>query len=102
MGIGNSAVHQLENKYIKYNWKSSEMNYGKLDRRTKRKIWDEGEIVSGYDKDVWRMVQCGAFIKWDMCEDRGDKYNKAGKLTILNPNPMVEKVFSVVQDLYKV
>lgn len=31
----------------------------------KRIIWDKGEIVSGYDKNIWRKDQCGAFIKWN-------------------------------------
>lgn len=42
----------------------------------KRKIWDKGEIVLGYDKNAWRKDQCGAFIKWDKYGgDRSDKFN---------------------------
>lgn len=35
----------------------------------KRRIWGKGIIVPGYDKNIWRKDQCGAFIKWDCYGD---------------------------------
>jgi len=41
---------------------------------TIQKVWEKGTVVSGYDKNVWRKDQCGAWIKRDRYGDRDSKY----------------------------
>ena len=52
----------------------------------KKKIWDKGEIILDRDKNVWRKDQCGAIIKWDMYEDRSDKYNCGWEIDHIKPD----------------
>lgn len=54
--------------------------------KEKRKIWDKGEIVPGYDINVWRKDQCGAFIRWDMYGDRSDMYNNGWEIDHIKPD----------------
>lgn len=51
-----------------------------------QQIWEKGEIVPGYDKNVWRKDQCGAFIKRDMYGDRNDKYNYGWEIDHIKPD----------------
>ena len=51
----------------------------------KRIIWDKGEIVPGYDKNVWRKDQCGAFIKWNCYGDRSSQTNCGWEIDHMQP-----------------
>jgi hypothetical protein len=37
-----------------------------------RSVWNKGQIISGYDADVWRRDTCGHNIKYDQHGKEGD------------------------------
>lgn len=41
---------------------------------TIQKVWDKGQVVSGYDSRIWRKDQCGAWIKRDQYGNRNSQY----------------------------
>ena len=51
----------------------------------KREIWNKGEIVPGYDKNIWRKDQCGALIKWNCYGDRSSQTNCGWEIDHRNP-----------------
>lgn len=52
----------------------------------KRRIWDKGEIVPGYDKYIWSKDQCGAFIMWDCYGDRSSQTHCGWEIDHINPD----------------
>ena len=42
----------------------------RYDDALKKKIWERGRIIKGYDKDKFRQDACGAWIIWDNYGDR--------------------------------
>lgn len=42
----------------------------RYDEALKKKIWERGRIIEGYDKNKCRQDACGAWILWDHYGDR--------------------------------
>ena len=51
----------------------------------KRKIWNKGFVVPGYDSEKIRKDQCGAFIEWDKYGDRSDINNMGWEIDHIKP-----------------
>lgn len=49
-------------------------------------VWDKGQIVSGMDPKMWRKDQCGAYIKWDMYNDRSFQDNNGWEIDHIKPD----------------
>ena len=54
----------------------------------RRKIWNKGQVVPGYDPAVWRKDQCGAFIKWDKYGDRSSQDNNGWEIDHIKPDSL--------------
>jgi hypothetical protein len=45
-----------------------------LDEVTKRRVWEKGRVIPGFDPAIWRWDDYGSVIRWDEYGDRNSEH----------------------------